>query len=251
MEPVEMTAEVAAKLRTPFPPEAVGKLPRVWCGKCREANKQRRPSCDEHTKKKCQVCKNNITEAHLHLDYVGHAEITDRLLQADPFWTWEPFAIAQDGTPLIDGRGGLWMRLTVAGVTRIGYGHADGKDGPDAIKEAIGDGLRNCAMRFGVGLDLWGAHGAGAEQAQEAAPAQRANGGQKSNGNGQQQKSDPRRDAWLEASSEAQKLGMSREEFEEDFAGVAGVPVKDGTVAHFQSYAAQLRESRDTAGAAS
>lgn len=81
-------------------------------------------------------------------------------------------------------------------------------------------------------------------------PPQQRNGSNNATG-GQQQKSDPRRDAWLEASSEAQKLGMSRDEFEEDFAGVAGVPVKEGTVAHFQSYAAQLRESRDTAGAAS
>jgi hypothetical protein len=47
--------------------------------------------------------------------------------------------------------------LTIAGVTRLGYGHADGKQGPDAVKETIGDALRNAGMRFGVGLDLWGA----------------------------------------------------------------------------------------------
>ena len=51
----------------------------------------------------------------------------------------------------------LWIRLTVAGVTRIGYGHAEGKKGPDAVKETIGDSIRNAAMRFGVALDLWGA----------------------------------------------------------------------------------------------
>ena len=46
-------------------------------------------------------------------------------------------------------KGNLWIRLTVAGVTRIGVG--DGK----SMKEIIGDAIRNSAMRFGVALDLW------------------------------------------------------------------------------------------------
>jgi hypothetical protein len=49
----------------------------------------------------------------------------------------------------------MWIRLTVCGVTRLGYGHPDGKKGGDAIKELIGDALRNAAMRFGAALDLW------------------------------------------------------------------------------------------------
>jgi hypothetical protein len=40
-------------------------------------------------------------------------------------------------------------------VTRYGYGAADGKSGGDAMKEMIGDALRNAAMRFGAALDLW------------------------------------------------------------------------------------------------
>jgi hypothetical protein len=40
-------------------------------------------------------------------------------------------------------------------VTRLGYGHPDGKRGGDAIKESIGDAIRNAGMRFGVGIDLW------------------------------------------------------------------------------------------------
>lgn len=89
------------------------------------------------------------------LSYVGHAALTDRLLDADPMWTWEPFATGPDGLPLLDQLGGLWIRLTVCGVTRIGYGDAQGKEGPNAIKECIGDALRNAAMRFGAALDLW------------------------------------------------------------------------------------------------
>lgn len=150
----EMTQAIAAQLREPFAPSEIGKLPRVWCKACREAQSK---NCDKHTKVRCDVCRNTITSAHLHLDYVGHAEITDRLLQVDSSWQWEPVAFTSDGVPYLDVFGGLWIRLTVAGVTRLGYGHADGKKGADAIKEAIGDALRNAAMRFGVGLDLWGA----------------------------------------------------------------------------------------------
>jgi hypothetical protein len=150
----EMDAKTAATLRAPFPPEVVGKLPRVWCGACRDSKFK---VCDKHQKVRCDGCRNSISTAHLHLDYVGHAEVTDRLLQADPLWQWEPVAWSQSGLPLIDDFGGMWIRLTVAGVTRLGYGHAEGKKGPDAVKETIGDALRNAAMRFGVALDLWGA----------------------------------------------------------------------------------------------
>ena len=151
-----MTPEVAKILREPFPAEVVGKLPRIWCKACSDAAKARR-TCDEHRKVRCPDCRNNITEAHLHLDYVGHAETTDRFLQADPEWTWEPLAFGADGLPQFDRNGGLWIRLTIAGTSRLGYGAAQGKEGPDAVKEVIGDALRNSGMRFGVALDLWGA----------------------------------------------------------------------------------------------
>lgn len=147
-----MTPEQAAALRAPFAPELVGKLPRIWCGSCRDA---RGKVCSEHSKTKCSDCSNKITTAHLHLDYIGHADATDRLLQVDPQWTWEPVGTDPHGLPVLDGNGGLWLRLTVCGVSRLGYGHADGKRGGDAVKEAIGDALRNAALRFGVALDLW------------------------------------------------------------------------------------------------
>lgn len=149
-----MTPELAGKLREPFKPEEIGKLPRVSCWDCKNSPSK---NCAKHKKIKCPQCKNFISSEHIHLDYVGHAEITDRLLQVDTSWTWEPVAFTDAGTPHLDAMGGLWIRLTVAGVQRLGYGHADGKKGADAVKEAIGDALRNAAMRFGVGLDLWGA----------------------------------------------------------------------------------------------
>ncbi len=149
-----MNGEVAALLRQPFAAEKVGKLPRITCGNCRNSPAK---ACDKHKKIRCDGCKNYITEHHMHLDYVGHAEVTARLLAVDPMWTWRPVAFDADGLPKLDHNGGLWIELTVAGVTRLGYGDAQGKKGPDAIKETIGDALRNSAMRFGVALDLWGA----------------------------------------------------------------------------------------------
>lgn len=110
-----MNADQQKALRAEFPPEAIGKLPK----------------------------------GGTLLDYVGHAATTDRLLSVDPDWTWEPMAVDQYGLPVFDNAGGLWIRLTVCGVTRLGYG--DGKN----PKEVIGDAIRNAAMRFGVALDLW------------------------------------------------------------------------------------------------
>lgn len=89
------------------------------------------------------------------LSYVGHAALTDRLLDADPEWSWEPLSVDSRGLPVLDDDGGMWIRLTVCGVTRLGYGDAQGKTGGNAMKERIGDALRNAAMRFGAALDLW------------------------------------------------------------------------------------------------
>jgi hypothetical protein len=90
------------------------------------------------------------------LSYVGHAALTDRLLQADPEWTWNPVANPQSlGLPMVGSGVEMWIALTIGGVTRYGYGDAQDKKGGNAIKEAIGDALRNAAMRFGVALDLW------------------------------------------------------------------------------------------------
>jgi hypothetical protein len=60
--------------------------------------------------------------------------------------------------PKFDATGGLWIKLTVCGITRLGYGHAEQsnfKEIGSREKEVIGDALRNAAMRFGAALDLW------------------------------------------------------------------------------------------------
>lgn len=142
-------------LLEPFKGKAVGKLPRVTCGDC--SDKRRR--CEKHARQRCDTCKAYVSEKHIHLDYVGHAEVTRRLLEVDPTWQWEPVATDEDGLPLLDhdDRGnpvGLWIRLTVLGVTRLGYGSVPPGQA-DAVKVLIGDALRNAALRFGVALDMW------------------------------------------------------------------------------------------------
>ena len=143
-----MTTETGlALLRKPFPPNLISKLPKPTA---------KRDVMDGLPKAMCSVCGTyHATSKVIHLDYVGHAALTDRLLDADPMWTWEPLAMSPEGLPVMDNFGGMWIKLTVCGVTRLGYGDAQGKDGGNAIKEAIGDALRNAAMRFGAALELW------------------------------------------------------------------------------------------------
>lgn len=165
-----MNEEAAKALRAEFPPEAVGKLPRVTCRDCSDKN----TTCQKHKKEKCSVCGNWISTAHIHLDFVGHAGVTDRLLKVDPEWTWEPVAFDSEGAPLIqrtaDGSK-LWIRLTVGGVTRYGVGIASGFE---LEKQLISDAIRNAAMRFGVALDLWSKEDLGHdENAGEAPPSLR------------------------------------------------------------------------------
>lgn len=139
---------MAQQLRAPFTDEQVGKLPKVTCGECSDKRKE----CERHQRRTCRTCKAFVSTQHIHVDFVGHAHVTERLLNVDPAWNWEPVAFTSNGLPMLDDKGGLWIRLTIGGITRFGYG--DGA-GPDAVKKAISDAIKNAAMRFGVALDLW------------------------------------------------------------------------------------------------
>lgn len=139
------------RLRAPFGPEAINKLPKLNCRDCSDKQKE----CTKHERKKCRTCKAYISTQHVHLDYVGHAHVRERLLDVDPGWSWEPLAFDNLGLPAMDANGGMWIRLTVGGMTRLGYGDAPGKRGGDAVKEVIGDALRNAGQSFGIALDLW------------------------------------------------------------------------------------------------
>lgn len=137
-------AEGLALLREPFPDHQISLLPK--------------PTKKDNPKGNCPECGKYHGIPAVHLEYVGHAALTDRLLEADPKWTWEPLALDAEGLPRFDKTGGLWIKLTVCGLTRLGYGHAgtdNFKDAGAREKEIIGDALRNAAMRFGAALDLW------------------------------------------------------------------------------------------------
>jgi hypothetical protein len=136
-------------LREQFPEHQISQLPKP--------TKQQTEAVKADFKAgiRCKICGAWHHKDVVHLSYVGHAALTDRLLDADPSWTWEPLALDDKGYPVIDNNGGMWIKLTVCGVTRLGYGDAQGKTGGDAMKERIGDALRNAAMRFGAALDLW------------------------------------------------------------------------------------------------
>lgn len=187
----------AAKLQEDFPPDQIGFLPQVYCKACTDAIKKGTAACGQgegdrkHVKRKCADCGNNITTAHFHKSYVGHAHITRRLLDVDPRWSWEPMgrdipddvmvaaiqAAAQLSQPgliglvlqayppkivtLEDGSHVMWGRLIIHdenGDEHVmpGVGDAVGKAwGPNALKEIIGDMLRNAGMREGMGLKMW------------------------------------------------------------------------------------------------
>ena len=151
MTPEEQAAALA-KLREPFPADAIGYKPDITCPACRVIEDG---TCDRHDVKLCRKCGHEITTEHDDLEFVGHAHVRERFLEADPLWSWEPMGVNGNGTPAIDDRGGLWIRLTIAGVTRVGYGDAGGMRGPNAVKEAMGDAFRNAGQSFGVALDLW------------------------------------------------------------------------------------------------
>ena len=93
-----MTTELTglALLRKPFPPNQISKLPK--------------PLKRDAPKGRCSECGGYHGLPAVHLDYVGHAALTDRLLDADPAWTWEPLAMTPDGLPVLDPFGGMWIR---------------------------------------------------------------------------------------------------------------------------------------------
>ncbi len=93
------------------------------------------------------------------LDYLGHANTTRALIEADPFWSWEPMSWEENGLPRFgtDKNGepsSFWIWLTIHGKTLPAVGTVEARKN-EKEKELIGDAIRNGAMRFGVALSLW------------------------------------------------------------------------------------------------
>jgi len=136
-------------LREPFPKHQISKLPKPTKAQTDQVR------ADFKAGMRCNVCGGWHHKDVVHLDYVGHAALTDRLLDCDINWNWKPVEFGGLMAGQLDKDGGMWIELTVCGVSRLGYGDAEGKSGGNAVKERIGDALRNAAMRFGAALDLW------------------------------------------------------------------------------------------------
>jgi len=99
-----------------------------------------------------------LPKGGVELRYLSHIWVRKAFQDADPDWSWEPMGYDDHGQPVIvtDGQGhpvGLWIWLNLLGTRMPGYGSVEpGKR--DAIKELIGDALRNAGMRL-VGGALW------------------------------------------------------------------------------------------------
>lgn len=92
------------------------------------------------------------------IEFVGHADLTLQLIEVDPNWSWEPFAVdPATGGPMIYQRGEMWVmwaKLHLLGTETIEVGTCEpGK--PEIDKELVGDFLRRAAMRRGFATKLW------------------------------------------------------------------------------------------------
>lgn len=143
--------EVWGRLAAPFGQDDLEKLPKPL--KARDDNKGR-----------CEPNSYYSADGHacggwharsVHLDYVGHAGITQRLndVLGPQGWDFMPMALTPEGLPIMSREqfwGALTIRVEDQEVTK--YDVAANYNGP---QEAWGDALRRCAMRFGVGTYLW------------------------------------------------------------------------------------------------
>lgn len=151
-------AAVWDALAAPFPQSEIERLPKPV-------------SRQDETKARCEQGSRASADGYycggwhtrsLHLSYVGHAGITTRLntVVGPENWSWEPVAWTNEHIPHYNG-GEFWIALTILGVTKYGVGDDFNRSG----KQAIGDALRNAAMRFGVGTYLWSKSEAAQEMA--------------------------------------------------------------------------------------
>lgn len=147
-EPVDIPGSVAEKLAAiPAeyanpPANLLSKLPKPISKDARKGN--------------CPECGGYHGLPAVHLDYMGHADVTLALIKIDPEYDYG-WLTKDDGSMLIanrDGRLVLEGWLEVHGKRRRCVGTAPASKG-EPEKELIGDMLRNGAMRFGVATGLW------------------------------------------------------------------------------------------------
>lgn len=142
---------------TPY--DALAAIPKKWAHPPAETlGKLPKPYKSESPKGDCKECGKYHGLPAMHLDFMGHADLTMALIEIDPLWTWEPGAVdPETGGPMVTQQGKryvMWAKMTLLGKTLPGVGTCEVTK-PEPEKELIGDFLRNAAMRFGVATMLW------------------------------------------------------------------------------------------------
>ena len=107
-----MAEKESVTMRTPFPAHQISKLPKPTKAQTDEVK------ADYKKGIRCTVCGAWHHPNVVHVDYVGHAALTDRLLDVDANWTWEPVAMDSSGRPSRSTRAGLPGRAARAWCRR-------------------------------------------------------------------------------------------------------------------------------------
>lgn len=104
------------------------------------------------------TCEGGHNTSGLHLPYVGHAALTNRLIEIDPWWkvrfhgvdptTGNPAPIQNEKTMA------YCIDLTICGITHTDFGTAK-RGSENALQSCYGNALRRAAMRHGLALYLW------------------------------------------------------------------------------------------------
>lgn len=129
----------------------------------------RNQPCKDHVLlRECANChERNIASGHYDIKGIGHIYVQRLFNEVDPFWSWEPVGVDENGLPAIQKtmssvkrgatqkveQSNLWIKVTVCGVTRLGVG-TDHSDAEDLYKKLVSDAIKNAGLRFGIAADL-------------------------------------------------------------------------------------------------
>ena len=116
-------------MRKPFEAHQISKLPKPTKAQTEEVRNDYKKGI------RCDICGTWHHPKVVHLDYVGHAALTDRLLDVDPGWSWEPLAADEKGLPALETLARLAYRRPVTeddlSALREFYERGAAKRGPD------------------------------------------------------------------------------------------------------------------------
>lgn len=147
---IDNNARARELLALPFDDVVVRQRPEIYCESCRTGAGQ----CPRgHQVVLCETCSEVVSTAHIHVEYVPHEHVRDRLDQVDPDWSWAPLSLDERGLPAFD-QGCLWITMTVSGKTVYGVGDGAAEVGARHRRLAVTNAIKNAAEALGVARDL-------------------------------------------------------------------------------------------------